>query len=135
MSATVRKLLVALAIAAVSLAAAFFLSRLPLSQTMEWKIYDLEFRRLRNQAELADKRIVMVTIDDLSVQKMAEAGFGRFPWLRDTYKVVLDYFARAKPKVVAFDIVFPEADRSTVVDKSGVADKTGSAADHEFVEG
>ena len=106
--AVLRKLAIASAIAGVSLVVAFLLSRLPLATTFEWKIYDLEFRLLRNRPQSAGPGIVMVKIDDLSVQQMAENGLGRFPWARDTYAVLLKYFGRARPKVVAFDILFLE---------------------------
>ena len=108
-----RKLAAGAAIASASLLAAFLLSRLPLAKTYEWKLYDLEFRQLANRPDLANRNIVMVKIDDLSVQQMADSGFGRFPWARDTYGVLLDYFERSRPKVVSFDIIFPEEDSRT----------------------
>jgi adenylate cyclase len=114
-----RKLLIGLAIAATSFTAAFFISRLGLFVTMEWKIYDLQFRSFRDHPDRANPDIVMVKIDDLSVDRMAENDFGRFPWPRDTYAVLLDYLARAGPKVVAFDVLFLEEDKSTVGDRSG----------------
>src|SRR5215467_2842423 len=114
-----RKLLIGLAIAAISFSVALFISRLGLFITMEWKIYDLEFRTFRDHPDRANEDIVMVKIDDLSVDRMAENDFGRFPWPRDTYAVLLDYLARAGPKAVAFDILFLEEDKSTVGDRSG----------------
>ena len=65
-------------IATAALILAFLLSQLSLGQTNEWKIYDLEFRRLRNRPELANPDIVMVKIDDLSVERIAANGFGGF---------------------------------------------------------
>jgi adenylate cyclase len=125
-SMTLRKLAIGLAIAAGSFACAFFLSRTSFFTTMEWKIYDLEFRRLGNHPERASKDIVLVKIDDLSVERMAENDFGRFPWPRDTYAVLLDYLARARPKIVVFDILLIEED------KSKVGDRSGADADEEF---
>src|SRR5260221_5694833 len=97
---TARKLTWAAGIATASLISDVLLLQLSFFQTNEWKIYDLEFRRLRNSPELANPNIVMVTIDDTSVERIAVNGFGRFPWKRDTYGVLLDYFERARPKVV-----------------------------------
>lgn len=121
------KILTSLAIATLAIAAAVALSWTPLLQTLEWKIYDLEFRRLSN-AFPASQDIAMVQIDDLSLARMAENDFGRFPWPRDTYTVLLDYLERAGPKVIAFDILYLEHD------KSQVGEKTGRAADQELVE-
>src|SRR5215831_7959446 len=114
-----RKLLIGLAIAATSFTAAFFISQFGLFNTMEWKIYDLQFRTFRDHPDRADRDIVMVKIDDLSVDRMAENDFGRFPWPRDTYAVLLDYLARAGHKARAVDILFLEEDKSTVGDRSG----------------
>jgi adenylate cyclase len=127
-----RKVTVAAGIAAASIVTALLLSRIPIFTTFEWKIYDLQFRRLANRPAEASSDIVMVGIDDLSVQRMAESGFGRFPWARDTYGVLLDYFARNPPKVVAFDILFLEKDTRTVSDRRG-EDVSGQNSDQEFV--
>ena len=121
------KILTSLAIAALSISAAVALAKIPLLKTVEWKIYDLEFRQLSN-AFHASQEIVMVEIDDFSLARMAENDFGRFPWPRDTYTVLLDYFERARPRVITFDILFLEED------KSQVGDKTGQAADQDLVQ-
>ncbi len=89
---------------------AFILSQIPLLKTMEWKIYDLEFRTLSDPAK-ANPNIVMVEIDDLSVERMAENDFGRFPWPRDTYATLLQYLERGHPKAITFDIIFLEGDK------------------------
>src|SRR5262245_14402237 len=104
------KILASLAIAALSIFAAVALAKIPLLKTVEWKIYDLEFRQLSNTFH-ASQEIVMVQIDDFSLARMAENDFGRFPWPRDTYTVLLDYFERARPKVITFDILFLEEDK------------------------
>lgn len=122
-----RKLGIGLAIAAGSFLAALLLSRTALFTTMEWKIYDLEFRRFANHPERANPDIVMVKIDDLSVERMADNDLGRFPWPRDTYAVLLEYLERSGPKTVAFDIVFTEED------KSKVGERSGAEADAELV--
>src|SRR5437588_3843 len=114
-----RKLLIGLSIAVTSFIAALLVSHLGLFITMEWKIYDLEFRNFANQPERANRDIVLVKIDDLSVDRMAENDLGRFPWPRDTYAVLLDYLARAAPKAVAFDVLLLEEDKSTVGGRSG----------------
>jgi adenylate cyclase len=129
-----RKLGIFGAITAASLAVAFFLSRYPFAQTLEWKIYDLEVRLLRNRPDRVSRDIVLVNVDDFSVQNMEESGLGRFPWPRDTYGVLLDFFARARPKVVTFDLVFLERTMNKLIDDSGVAKVTGEEADQAFVD-
>src|SRR4051794_30232496 len=98
-----RKLLVGFAIAVTSFVVALLVSQVGLFTTMEWKLYDLQFR-FANQPKRVSPEIVLVKIDDLSIDRMAENDLGRFPWPRDTYAVLLDYFARAAPKAVAFDL-------------------------------
>ncbi len=115
----IRKLLVGLGIAVTSFIVALLVSQLGLFTTMEWKVYDLQFRNFANHAERANPDIVMVKIDDLSIDRMAENDLGRFPWPRDTYGILLDYLARAGPKAVAFDVLFLEEDKSTLGDRSG----------------
>lgn len=50
-----------------------------------------------------------------SIERMAENGFRRFPWPRDTYSVLLRYLAKARPKAVAFDLLLLEDDRGPEV--------------------
>lgn len=124
MSTKLRKPLIGLTIAAASTVAAFLLYQLPLLKTMEWKIYDLEFRTL-TRASMASPDIVMIKIDDESVERMDKAlELGRFPWPRDVYKDLLNYLERARPRAITFDIIFIEHDKSA----------EGLARDQEFVD-
>lgn len=50
-----------------------------------------------------DDRIVVVTIDDPSIQKL-----GRFPWSRQQYTKLLQVMSRSSPSVVAIALVFSE---------------------------
>jgi signal transduction histidine kinase len=50
-----------------------------------------------------DDRLVLVTIDDASLQKI-----GRFPWSRQQYVRLLNTLAQANPSVVGMDIIFAE---------------------------
>ncbi len=79
---------------------------------MEWKVYDLEFRTLSNPTS-ASRDIVMIKIDDVSIQNMDQAlNIGRFPWPRDVYTYLLNYLSRARPQAVVFDVLFLEEDKS-----------------------
>jgi adenylate cyclase len=51
-----------------------------------------------------DDRVVLVTIDDASLRQL-----GQFPWSRDRYTQLLDVLQTAPPNVVAFDLLFVEA--------------------------
>jgi CHASE2 domain-containing sensor protein len=57
-----------------------------------------------------DPRIVVIDIDEASLQRMA-GEFGRWPWPRDTLATVLDYVEQQQPAAVVWDIVFSDADR------------------------
>ena len=104
-------------------AAALLLNRVPLLRSMEWKVYDLQLRLAANPSE-ASSGIVLIEIDDRSVERMAENGFGRFPWPRDTFATLLGYLERGRPRAVAFDLLFLEEDTGP----------QGPARDREFVE-
>ncbi len=123
MFARLRKPVIGLAIAFASTVIALLLYQVPLLKTMEWKIYDLEFRKLTNPAN-ASSGIVMIEVDDESVEIMAKNGFGRFPWPRDTYAALLRYLERGHPKVITFDILFIEEDKNA----------EGPERDRELVE-
>jgi adenylate cyclase len=121
--ARLRKPLIGFAIAALSTVIAILLYQIPLMKTMEWKIYDLEFRKLTNPDQ-ASRDIVMIEIDEESLQRMAENGFGRYPYPRDTYAALLKYLEKGRPKVITFDIPFIEPDTGT----------DGPARDEELVD-
>jgi len=53
--------------------------------------------------------IVLVAIDQKSIELLNEE-FGAWPWPRAIYGEVLDGLARFKPRAIAFDIMFNEAD-------------------------
>lgn len=66
--------------------------------------------RKRVYAAAPDPRIVVINIDEASLQRMAPE-FGRWPWPRDTLATVLDYMERQQPAAIVWDIVFSDADR------------------------
>lgn len=62
-----------------------------------------------NQFKHADKKIVLVAIDDYSRKEIAnhaELGIGSFPWDRDIWAGIVDFIEKGEPKVVLFDIIF-----------------------------
>jgi adenylate cyclase len=66
--------------------------------------------RARFHAPPHDPRIVIVDIDESSLQVMAKE-FGRWPWPRDTLATVLDHIESQQPLSIAWDIIFSDADR------------------------
>lgn len=66
--------------------------------------------RKRLYAAPPDPRIVIIDIDEASLQRMA-GEFGRWPWPRDTLATVLDFVEQQQPAAVVWDIVFSDADR------------------------
>ncbi|MBI3317088.1 MAG: CHASE2 domain-containing protein [Candidatus Omnitrophica bacterium] len=71
---------------------------------------DLRFR-LRG-ARAADSRILLVTIDDSSLQAL-----GQWPWPRSLYAVFLDKISIYQPARVFFDILFSETGADPEADK------------------
>ena len=74
--------------------------------------------------------IVLVDIDEQSIRALAPY-FGRWPWPRLVHAHLLDFLARSRPKVVLYDILFGEPDRS----KFTIGDDqwTGGQSDSELV--
>ena len=62
---------------------------------------------IRLQSGPADEAIVIVAIDDRSLQTL-----GRWPWPRATHAALIDRLTQAGPRAVAYDVLFtePEAD-------------------------
>ncbi|HEX4859532.1 MAG TPA: CHASE2 domain-containing protein [Usitatibacteraceae bacterium] len=65
----------------------------------------------------ASDDIVIVGIDDDSL-----AQIGRWPWPRSVHPYLLDRLARAKPKVVVFDVILSEPDRTVPANDEKLAD-------------
>ena len=99
--------------AGIGLAAALFallLGRLPFIDVVELKMYDWRMRATAGSVPASDD-IVLVTIDEESIRGL-EPVVGRWPWPRLVHADVLNYLARAKPRVVLYDVLFTEYDRT-----------------------
>ena len=123
-----RKLLVALAIGLGAALVALGAGRLPFVKTVELKSYDWRMRATADPSTARDD-IVLVDIDEQSIRALAPY-FGRWPWPRLVHAHLLDFLARSRPKVVLYDILFGEPDRS----KFAVGDDqwTGEQSDSEL---
>lgn len=70
-------------------------------QPLEYAAYNLLFA-IRGETPW-DERLVMVTIDEPSIQKL-----GRFPWSRQRYAELLNTLDKNNPSIIVFDLLFSE---------------------------
>jgi adenylate cyclase len=91
----------------------------------DWRV------RLTAQPTAPAPDIVMVSIDDDSVRRMAEL-VGRWPWPRLTHATLIDFLSRAPAKLIVYDILFTEPDirRFTV----GEEEWTGAQSDQALAD-
>ncbi|MDQ3282341.1 MAG: adenylate/guanylate cyclase domain-containing protein [Acidobacteriota bacterium] len=83
----------------------------------EWWLFDFYSRHLA-ASRPADSRIVLVTVDDGSIRTLAEF-YGRPPYSREVWALVVEELKRDGARVIAFDLLFseensnaPEGDRA-----------------------
>jgi len=79
--------------------------------TLELKTYDARMRAVATGAG-APPAISLVLIDDHSIRQL-EPVAGRWPWPRVIHSLLIDFLARGPAKVVAYDVLFSEADKGT----------------------
>jgi len=80
-------------------------------EAVELRTYDW---RLSHTArpETARPDIALVEIDESSLRNL-QPTVGRWPWPRTVHSMLIDYLARAPAKVVAYDVLFTDADTRT----------------------
>jgi len=100
------------------------------AKTVELKTYDVR-TRLTARPEAARRDIVLVTIDEDSIRKL-EPIVGRWPWPRLVHAQLVNYLARGSAKVVGYDVLFSERDRSAFSLQG--EQWTGAESDQAFVE-
>jgi adenylate cyclase len=99
--------------ASIGLAAALLalaIGALPFAETIELKTYDWRMRATADPAA-ASRDIVLIAIDDASIEAL-EPIVGQWPWPRLVHAALLDFLARARPRIVLYDVFFTERDRS-----------------------
>jgi adenylate cyclase len=128
--ARLRAVAVAIAIAAAATAVAWLGTRTELLDNIEMITYDWRMR-LTAQPDAPSDDIVLVSIDDDSVRRMAPL-VGRWPWPRLVHASLIDYLTRAPAKVVVYDVLFTEPDlrRFDVGDEEW----TGAESDRAFAD-
>ncbi len=92
--------------------------------TFDRKVYDLFLRTIPSLAE--NKSVVLVTIDDLSIEKV-----GMFPWTRDVVADAIVFMKEMGAESVVFDLSY--LDKSPVtVDPKYVKDELPGYIDYGF---
>src|SRR5688572_28181725 len=97
---------------------AFFLGhaldhyKIPILDRFESIIYDARLRL--TMPRTVDDRIVILDIDEKSLQEREQGGEGHWPWPRHRIALLLDkLFDKYGIAVVGFDVVFAERDESS----------------------
>ncbi len=106
------RIAIGIAIVAMFLAHAVHLFRVPLLENLEAIVYDTRLRL--TMPRTVDPRVVILDIDEKSLQEKENGGEGRWPWPRDRLALLLDkLFDKYGIAVVGFDVVFAERDESS----------------------
>lgn len=91
----------------------------PALRKLELSSYDIRSKvsidagLFSNKFTHADKNIVLVNVDDYSMNKIEQnpqLEIGEWPWPRGAWANILRFIERGQPKAVLFDIVFSEGD-------------------------
>jgi adenylate cyclase len=100
-------------------------------ETVELKTYDWRLQRTA-RPDSARREIALVEIDEVTLRSL-EPYVGRWPWPRVVHSMLLDFLARGKPEVIAYDVNFAEPDRTLAL-KFGDATLSGAQSDAAFAE-
>ena len=77
---------------------------------LERTAYDWRFRRLA-RPELASKDVVIIALDNASFEARAmRENYGRWPWRRSLYALLLSYLHEANARAIGIDVTFAGAD-------------------------
>ncbi len=109
---------VALALAAFVIALAA--QELRVARPLEWKSWDLRLRLLSHPSR-ASSDIVILLIDQYSLDVYEKQQGLAWPWPRQLYSAVVDYLRTGGAKAVFLDLVFSESSRSGVEDDEDFA--------------
>jgi adenylate cyclase len=91
---------------AILLVVALAVSNQPLFERQRNLVFD-SYQRLAPRTE-ADAPVTIVDIDEASISAL-----GQWPWPRTTIATLVDHLTAAGAATIAFDIAFPEADRTS----------------------
>jgi len=86
--------------------------RIPLIDRLELLAYDIRLRL--TMPGTLDHKVVILDIDEKSLQEKELGGEGRWPWSRDRMALIMDkLFDKYEVAVAGFDVVFAERDASS----------------------
>ncbi|MDM0014137.1 adenylate/guanylate cyclase domain-containing protein [Variovorax sp. J22P168] len=92
---------------AIAIAHVLGIWQLPFIERLDRFVYDVRLRA--TMPETLDPRIVIVDIDDASLEQL-----GQWPWSRDQLaRLTTEIMERQQARVLGFDVLFVEADRSS----------------------
>jgi CHASE2 domain-containing sensor protein/class 3 adenylate cyclase len=83
-------------------------------QSLEWSLSDRRTHYCQFHKTPTDQ-LVHVDIDDGAIDAI-----GRFPWQRKIVADIVDEISRAKPKVIAFDVIFTDPEEPSPMPQSQV---------------
>ena len=95
--------------AVVGLLAAYFIAFSAIGKIIELNALDVQFRITQN-SRTPDTNIVIVTIDQNSLQYFKRTAFTSWPWPRDFYANATNYLAKSGAKAIIYDFQFTEPD-------------------------
>ncbi|MGB9836286.1 MAG: CHASE2 domain-containing protein [Candidatus Saccharicenans sp.] len=87
----------------------------------EWKTWDLRLN-LWARPEKADKNIVIVLIDQYSLDYFSREQQVSWPWPRQLYAALVDYLKKAQARAVFFDLILSESSAYGVEDDRALAE-------------
>ncbi len=99
--------------AIVGLITAWVISTTTLGTFVELNVLDVQFRIAQN-SRVPDSSIVILTIDQNSLQYFKNTSKVSWPWSRDFYAATTDYLAKGGAKAIVYDFHFNEPDEDRV---------------------
>lgn len=132
MSDSLKKLLFAKQIrilfsAIIGLLGAWLLSLSPVGNRVEMNALDIQFRFAKDSRK-PDSSVVILTIDQNSLQYFKRNGKISWPWPRDFYAAVTHYLAKGGAKAVVYDFHFNEPDEDRVISSGAENDSLFAAS-------
>jgi adenylate cyclase len=112
--------------ALIGLIASYFVSLSSLGKSVELNALDIQFRLAQN-TRTPDSNIVIVTIDQNSLQYFKKHSQTSWPWPRDFYAMTTGYLAKSGAKAIVYDFQFTEPDQDRV-------NSSGAENDRSFAD-
>jgi adenylate cyclase len=97
----------------------------------EVRTYDWRLEQTA-RPDAARKDIALVEIDEYSLRSL-QPNAGRWPWPRAVHAMLIDYLARAPANVIAYDVVFSDADTRRGFD-FGESTMSGAESDRALAD-